>query len=98
MALDVEKTWADRFVIALGAAAVAQAVSNWYGSSDTSTDFSVGNLTSSVSSLGETIAAASSPPASSSGSSDSGFSSSSSSSDSGGSSGGGGGGGGGSGW
>jgi len=98
VALDVEKTWADRFVIALGAAAVAQAVSNWYGSSDTSTDFSVGNLTSSVSSLGETIAAASSPPASSSGSSDSGFSSSSSSSDSGGSSGGGGGGGGGSGW
>jgi uncharacterized membrane protein YgcG len=95
VALDVEKTWADRFVIALGAAGVAQAVSNWYGSSDTSTDFSVGNLTSSVSSLGETIAAASSPPGSSSGSSDSGSSSSSSS---GGSSGGGGGGGGGSGW
>ena len=95
MALDVEKTWADRFVIALGAAAVAQAVSNWYQSSDGATNFSVGNLASSVSSLGDTIAAAASPPGSSSGSSDSGFSSSS---DSGGSSGGGGGGGGGSGW
>ena len=95
VALDVEKTWADRFVIALGAAAVAQAVSNWYQSSDGGTNFSVGNLASSVSSLGDTIAAAASPPGSSSGSSDSGFSSSS---DSGGSSGGGGGGGGGSGW
>jgi uncharacterized membrane protein YgcG len=90
VALDVEKTWADRFVIAIGAAAVAQAVSNWYASSDGGTSFSVANLTSSVSSLGETIAAASSPPGSSSGSSDSGGG--------GGSSGGGGGGGGGSGW
>ena len=94
VALDVEKTWADRFVIAIGAAAVAQAVSNWYASSDSSTDFSVGNLTSSVSSLGETIAAASSPPGSSSGSSDSGGGGGGG----GGDSGGGGGGGGGSGW
>ena len=86
MALDVEKTWADRFALALGSAAMAQAVSDWYQSSDG--DFSVSRLTSSVSSLGETISAASTPPGSSSGSSGSG----------GGSSGGGGGGGGGKGW
>ena len=85
VALDVEKTWADRFALALGSAAMAQAVSDWYQSSDG--DFSVSRLTSSVSSLGETISAASTPPGSSS-----------SSSGSGGSSGGGGGGGGGSGW
>src|SRR5207244_2368147 len=71
VALDVEKTWADRFAIALGAAAVAAAVSDWYQSSDGS-GFSASSFTSSVSSLGETIAAASSPPGSSSGSSDSG--------------------------
>jgi hypothetical protein len=94
VALDVEKTWADRFAIALGSAAVAQAVAGWYQSSDSGTGFSIGNFTSSVSSLGETIAAASSPPASSSGSSDSGGGGSSG----GGDSGGGGGGGGGSGW
>jgi hypothetical protein len=87
VALDVEKTWADRFAIALGAAAMAQAVSDWYDSSGSG--FSVSGFTSSVSSLGETISAAASPPGSSSGSSDSGG---------GGSSGGGGGGGGGSGW
>ena len=90
VALDVEKTWADRFAIALGAAAVAAAVSDWYQSSDGS-GFSASSFTSSVSSLGETIAAASSPPGSSSGSSDSGGGG-------GGDSGGGGGGGGGSGW
>src|SRR5438477_12147764 len=89
VALDVEKTWADRFAIALGSAALAAAVSDWYQSSDSGSGFSIGNFASSVSSLGETIAAASAPPGSSSGSSDSGG---------GGSSGGGGGGGGGSGW
>ncbi|HEY3075177.1 MAG TPA: DUF2207 domain-containing protein [Burkholderiales bacterium] len=90
VALDVEQTWAERFAIALGSAAVAAAVSDWYQSSD-GAGFSASGFTSSVSSLGETIAAASSPPASSSGSSDSGGGG-------GGSSGGGGGGGGGSGW
>ena len=88
VALDVEKTWADRFAIALGSAAMAQAVSDWYQSSDGG--FSVSGLTSSVSSLGETISAASTPPGSSSGSDSGGGG--------GGSSGGGGGGGGGSGW
>lgn len=87
-ALDVEKTWADRFALALGAAAVAQAVQHWYQSSESGRDLSMSRLTESVSSLGDTISAASTPPGSSSGFSDSG----------GGSSGGGGGGGGGSGW
>ena len=87
VALDVEKTWADRFALALGSAAMAQAVSDWYQSSDGG--FSVSGLMSSVSSLGETISAASAPPGSGSGFSDSGG---------GGSSGGGGGGGGASGW
>ncbi|HYL88017.1 MAG TPA: DUF2207 domain-containing protein [Burkholderiales bacterium] len=91
VALDVEKTWADRFAIALGSAALAQAVSGWYVDSGGS-GFSIGGFTSSVSSLGETIAAASTPPGSSGGS---GFSDSGGG---GGSSGGGGGGGGGSGW
>jgi uncharacterized membrane protein YgcG len=91
-ALDVEKTWADRFAVALGAAAVAQAVSAWYQSSESGRDLSMSRLTDSVSALGDTISAASSPPASGSGFSDSGGSSG------GGSSGGGGGGGGGSGW
>jgi uncharacterized membrane protein len=90
VALDVEKTWADRFALALGSAAMAQAVSGWYQSSDGG--FSVSGLTSSVSSLGETISVASTPPGSSSGFSDSGGGGG------GGSSGGGGGGGGGSGW
>jgi uncharacterized membrane protein YgcG len=92
VALDVEKTWADRFAIALGAAAVAQAVSSWYDAADGGS-FSAGSFASSVSSLGETIASASTPPASSSGSSDSGGGGGG-----GGDSGGGGGGGGGSGW
>jgi hypothetical protein len=92
VALDVEKTWADRFAIALGSAALAQAVSSWYVGSSGGSGFSIGEFTSSVSSLGETIAAASTPPGSSGGS---GFSDSGGG---GGSSGGGGGGGGGSGW
>ena len=91
-ALDVEKTWADRFAVALGAAALAQAVNEWYQSSEGGRDLSMSRLTQSVSSLGDTISTASTPPGSSSGSSGSGGSSG------GGSSGGGGGGGGGSGW
>jgi uncharacterized membrane protein YgcG len=90
VALDVEKTWADRFAIALGSAAVAAALTNWYQSADGDSGFSMSSFTSSVSALGETISSASTPPGSSSGSSDSGGG--------GGSSGGGGGGGGGSGW
>jgi hypothetical protein len=95
VALDVEKTWADRFAIALGSAALAQAVSTWYLDSGSGSGFSIGSFTSSVASLGETIAAASTPPGSSSGS---GFSDSGGGGGGGGSSGGGGGGGGGSGW
>jgi len=94
VALDVEKTWADRFAIALGSAALAQAVSSWYVGGGSPSSFSVSQFTSSVSSLGETIAAASTPPGSSGGS---GFSDSGGGGG-GGSSGGGGGGGGGSGW
>ena len=85
----MEKTWADRFALALGAAAVAQAVQDWYQSSESGRDLSLSRLTESVSSLGDTISAASTPPGSSSGFSGSGG---------GGSSGGGGGGGGGGGW
>jgi len=92
VALDVERTWADRFVIALGSAALAQAVSSWYLGGGSPSSFSIGGFTASVSSLGETIASASTPPGSSGGS---GFSDSGGG---GGSSGGGGGGGGGSGW
>jgi hypothetical protein len=93
VALDVEKTWADRFAIALGSAALAQAVSPWYLDSGSGpSGFSIGSFTNSVSSLGETIASAATPPGSSSGS---GFSDGGGG---GGDSGGGGGGGGGSGW
>lgn len=67
VALDVEKTWADRFAIALGSAALAQAVSSWYLGGDSPSSFSITHFTSSVSSLGETIAAASTPPGSSGG-------------------------------
>jgi uncharacterized membrane protein YgcG len=93
VALDVEKTWADRFAIALGSAAVAAAVTDWYQSADGDSGFSMSSFTRSVSALGETISSASTPPGSSSGSSDSGGGGGG-----GGSSGGGGGGGGGSGW
>ncbi|GAB4470295.1 MAG: hypothetical protein OHK0044_12800 [Burkholderiaceae bacterium] len=86
LALDVEKTWADRFAAVLGTAAVAQAVSHYYigGSTDSLAD--AGSLSSSLGELGTTAGAAASPPGSDSGSGG------------GGSSGGGGGGGGGSGW
>ena len=91
VALDVEKTWADRFAKTIGAAAVAAAVSDYYASDrggifDSS---GIGNFTHSLAGLGETVSSAATAPGSSSGSSDGGG---------GGSSGGGGGGGGGSGW
>ncbi len=91
VALDVEKTWVDRFTATLGAAAVAAAVADYYSTDSGGGLFDrggTGGLSDSISSLGDTVAAASTPPGSSSGSSDGG----------GGGSGGGGGGGGGSGW
>ncbi len=90
LALDVEKTWADRFAAALGASAVAAAVAHYY-SSDTgfgAGSASLGGFSDSISGLGSTVSAASTPPGSSAGGSGGG----------GGSSGGGGGGGGGGGW
>jgi hypothetical protein len=91
LALDVEKTWADRFAALLGTAAVAQAVSGYYHGSDFgSGSFSVGDFSSGLDAMGSTVSAASTAPGSSSGSSGGGGG--------GGSSGGGGGGGGGSGW
>jgi hypothetical protein len=91
VALDVEKTWAHRFTLLLGASAVAAAAGQYYSSDQ---DFG-GNVASSigdsVAGLADTASAAASPPGSSSGSSSSGGGG-------GGSSGGGGGGGGGSGW
>jgi uncharacterized membrane protein YgcG len=87
LALDVEKTWADRLAAALGAAAVAQAVSSYYHGTDfDSGSFGIGDFSEGLSAMSSTVSAASSPPGSSSGSGG------------GGSSGGGGGGGGGSGW
>jgi uncharacterized membrane protein YgcG len=91
VALDIEKTWAHRFTLILGASAVAAAASHYYGADGGWGDANpVAGMSESLSSLGETISAAATPPGSSSGSSDSGGG--------GGSSGGGGGGGGGSGW
>jgi uncharacterized membrane protein YgcG len=88
LALDVEKTWADRFAAVLGAAAVAAAVSSYYDGATFSQD-SVSGFTDSLGSLDSTVSAASTAPGSESGSSGGGG---------GGSSGGGGGGGGGGGW
>jgi uncharacterized membrane protein YgcG len=90
LALDVEKTWADRFAAVLGTAAVAAAVSSYYAG-DTSSwgSNSIDDLTDSFGSLDSTVSAASTAPGSESGSSGGGG---------GGSSGGGGGGGGGGGW
>ena len=90
VALDVEKTWADRFTTVLGAAAVSAAVADYY-SSDNGGWFSSRGFDGAVSSLGDSISSSATAPGSSSGSSDSGGGG-------GGSSGGGGGGGGGSGW
>jgi predicted membrane protein DUF2207 len=66
LALDVEKTWADRFAQVLGAAAVAAAVADYFSSTSDS-DRSFESLTSSLSDLGDTISSASTPPGSSSG-------------------------------
>ena len=90
LALEVEKTWANTFASALGAAAVAQAVASYYHSDNDTIGGDVGGLTDSFSSFGGAISASSTPPGSSSGSSGG--------SSGGGSSGGGGGGGGGGGW
>jgi uncharacterized membrane protein YgcG len=87
LALGVEKTWADRFAVVLGAAAVAQAVSSYYRGADfDSGSFGIGDFSDGLAAMSSTVSAAASPPGSSSGSGG------------GGSSGGGGGGGGGSGW
>jgi uncharacterized membrane protein YgcG len=100
LALGVEKTWADRFAALLGAAAVAQAVSDYYSGTDFSTAAGdIGAFSDGLGAIGSTVSAAASPPGSSSGSSDSSSGGGDSSSGGGGgSSGGGGGGGGGSGW
>ena len=82
VALEVEKTWAERFAGILGAAAVAAAVRDYYETSSGSFE----GFASSFSGMGSTVAASATAPGSASGSSG------------GGSSGGGGGGGGGSGW
>ncbi|MGQ0544879.1 MAG: DUF2207 domain-containing protein [Betaproteobacteria bacterium] len=94
VALDVEKTWADRFVATLGAAAVGAAVADYY-IHDAGGDYDGfgSGIASAASGLSSTVAAASTAPGSSSGSS-----SDSGGGGGGGSSGGGGGGGGGSGW
>jgi len=87
LALDVEKTWADRFAAVAGTAAVAAAVASYYHADSFDSGFgNAGALGESLGDLGSTASAAASPPGSSSGSGG------------GGSSGGGGGGGGGSGW
>jgi hypothetical protein len=88
VALEVEKTWADRFTKMLGLAAVAAAAGAYYSSASgfASLGSGGGGFADSISGFGDTISAASTPPGSSSGGGG------------GGSSGGGGGGGGGSGW
>jgi uncharacterized membrane protein YgcG len=86
VALDVEKTWADRFTKLLGLAAIGAAAGAYYSSDSGFASLGASGLADSLSSLGDTISAASTPPGSSSGGGG------------GGSSGGGGGGGGGSGW
>lgn len=91
-ALEVEKTWADRFARVLGSAAVAAAVAGYYQGDLGGSGFgSAGRLSSSLADLGSTISSAATPPGSSSGGSGGGGGG-------GGSSGGGGGGGGGGGW
>jgi len=72
LALDVEKTWADRFAAVLGTAAVAAAVAQYYqhdaGSNSTGPG-SIDDLTRSLDAFSGAVSAASTPPASSSGSS-----------------------------
>jgi uncharacterized membrane protein YgcG len=88
LALDVSKTWADRFATVLGAGAVAAAVSSYYSGDTNSWGSGSGDgLSESLGALDSTVSSASTPPGSSSGGGGNG-----------GSSGGGGGGGGGGGW
>ncbi len=100
LALDVAKTWTDRFAAALGPAAAAAAVASmaWYQGYDSSSGFGgLSDFSDNLgSSLSDAIASSSYAPGSSSGSSDGGSSDGGGSS--GGDSGGGGGGGGGDGW
>jgi len=91
LALDVERTWADRFAAVIGTAAVAAAVASYYdGDTSTFGQGSGDSFSDSFSALDSTVSAATTAPGSESGSSDGGGG--------GGSSGGGGGGGGGGGW
>ncbi len=93
LALDVERTWADRFAVVLGAAAFAAAVSSYYDGDTSSFGSGSGDsLADSLGALDSTVSAATTAPGSESGGSDSGGGGG------GGSSGGGGGGGGGGGW
>jgi hypothetical protein len=62
VALDVEKTWAERFTAALGATAVAAAVHDYYSSSSGFDSFS-----SAVSSMDSAVSSASAAPGSESG-------------------------------
>ncbi len=89
VALEVEKTWADRFTAILGAAGVSAAVAGYYSASSGGGLFGGGSFAISLGAMDSTISSASTPPGSSSGGGGGGG---------GGSSGGGGGGGGGSGW
>jgi uncharacterized membrane protein YgcG len=102
LALDVAKTWTDRFAAALGPAAAAAAVASmvWYQGYDSSSSFSnLGDFSDNLgSSLSDAIASSTFAPGSSSGSSDGGSGGDSGGSSGGGDSGGGGGGGGGDGW
>jgi hypothetical protein len=90
VALEVEKTWAERFAATLGTAAVAAAVAQYCSGDELFGAAGIGGFASGLSGLGGAISAAAAAPGSESGSSASGSG--------GGSSGGGGGGGGGSGW
>jgi uncharacterized membrane protein YgcG len=100
LALDVAKTWTDRFAAAVGPAAAAAAVASmaWYQGFDSSSGINdISTFSDNIgSSLSDAISSSTYAPGSSSGSSDSGSSDSGGSS--GGDSGGGGGGGGGDGW
>ena len=67
VALELEKTWAERFVATLGAAAVTAAVADYYLSSDGGYDNFGSSFGSAMSGLAGTVASASTAPGSSSG-------------------------------
>jgi hypothetical protein len=92
VALDVEKTWAERFTATLGLAAVTAAVAGYYSSEAGSGLFRSGGIGDSIGGIADTVSSAATPPGSVSGGSSGGGGGG------GGGSGGGGGGGGGSGW